>query len=247
MIGVVIFLILHWYLSLAVQTLFHHRYASHGYYQLSKFEEKLGYILTFLFQGSSYLSPYAYGIMHKAHHSYSDTEKDPHSPVFHKDPVTMMMKTADTYMEIYEDDHKLNNVFKPHVARWDSFDRFASSWPARISMGAVYFFIYVLIDPPMWMYLFLPVHFLMGPIHGLIVNWFGHKAGYRNFNTPDQSANTLAMDFLMMGELYQNNHHAKPNDMHFAKKWWEFDPGYMVLNAYLSVRNLFFPSISVKA
>ena len=32
-------------------------------------------------------------------------------------------------------------------------------------------------------YLLLPVHFVMGPIHGAIVNWCGHKYGYRNFDT----------------------------------------------------------------
>ena len=33
-------------------------------------------------------------------------------------------------------------------------------------------------------FLLLPVHFLMGPFHGAIVNWAGHKYGYRNFKAP---------------------------------------------------------------
>ena len=36
---------------------------------------------TWFFQGSSYLVPRAYGVMHRMHHVYSDTEKDPHSPL----------------------------------------------------------------------------------------------------------------------------------------------------------------------
>ena len=65
---------------------------------------------------------------------------------------------------------------------------------------------------------------MMGPTHGFIVNWFGHKRGYRNFDSlNDNSKNTLPLDFLMMGELYQNNHHYKPKNINFAVKWYEYD------------------------
>ena len=69
----------------------------------------------------------------------------------------------------------------------------------------------------------------MGPIHGFIVNWYGHKLGYRNFDLPDNSKNTLFVDFLMLGELYQNNHHSSPNDPKFSKKWYEVDFGFSII------------------
>jgi stearoyl-CoA desaturase (delta-9 desaturase) len=47
-------------------------------FTMSKAWEKFFYILSWIFQGSSYLSPRAYGIMHRMHHAYADTEKDPH-------------------------------------------------------------------------------------------------------------------------------------------------------------------------
>ena len=81
-----------------------------------------------------------------------------------------------------------------------------------------------------WMYLFLPIHFLIGPIQGAIVNWAGHKYGYRNFpGEKDHSKNTLFIDFLMLGELFQNNHHKLPNRANFAVKWYEFDPTYPIV------------------
>ena len=43
----------------------------------------------------------------------------------------------------------------------------------------------------------------------------------------DNSKNTLPIDFLMMGELYQNNHHRRPNNMNFAVRWFEIDLGYL--------------------
>ena len=58
-------LILHWYLSLFFQTIFLHRYASHNMFKMTPFVEKVFYFLTFLFQGSSFLHPAAYGVMHK--------------------------------------------------------------------------------------------------------------------------------------------------------------------------------------
>ena len=77
------------------------------------------------------------------------------------------------------------------------------------------------------MLLLVPIHILMGPLHGFIVNWFGHKSGYRNFKEiPDNSKNTLPLDFLMMGELYQNNHHKMPQKSNFAVRWFEVDLGF---------------------
>ena len=229
---IITFFILHWYLSLSSQTLFLHRYASHGYYNLSPFQEKLAHVLTWLTQGSSYLSPYAYGVLHKAHHSYSDTEKDPHSPHHHRDPFTMMWETAKTYTLVEKGEHPYCKIFDPHVKKWSSFDRLGSSWISRLIFGLVYFCVYYFFATHWSFYLLLPFHFIMGPLHGFIVNWFGHWAGYRNNETPDKSRNTLPIDLFLMGELYQNNHHANPNNPCFAKKWWELDLGHLVLMVF---------------
>ena len=129
--------------------------------QALPFQEKIGYILNLLFQGSSYLSPNAYGILHKAHHSYSDTKKDPHSPNQHPTPVSMMLHTAKEYMDIYNNKHQLNSVFTSHVSEWKAFDNFASSSPVRVLFGALYFCFYYYFAPHWAYFLLLPVHFLM--------------------------------------------------------------------------------------
>ena len=46
----------------------------------------------------------------------------------------------------------------------------------------------------------------------------------------------LIFDFLMMGELFQNNHHKLPNSMNFGAKWYEIDPTYPVIKVLTWLR-----------
>ncbi|MBT6489067.1 MAG: acyl-CoA desaturase, partial [Deltaproteobacteria bacterium] len=90
---------------------------------------------------------------------------------------------------------------------------------------------YIAFATQWWMFFLLPIHYLMGPIHGAIVNWCGHLYGYRNFELGDQSRNTLIFDFITLGELFQNNHHKFPSRPNFAVRWFEWDPTYTVMLA----------------
>src|SRR5712692_7269872 len=82
----------------------------------------------------------------------------------------------------------------------------------------------------------LPFHFVMCPVHGAIVNWCGHKYGYKNFDNGDQSRNSLPFDFLTMGELFQNNHHKFAQSPDFAARWFEVDPTWQVLRLMAAAR-----------
>jgi hypothetical protein len=50
-----------------------------------------------------------------------------------------------------------------------------------------YIAMYVQFANVWWLWLLLPIQFLMSPIHGAIINWFAHKYGYRNFEVGDTS------------------------------------------------------------
>jgi stearoyl-CoA desaturase (delta-9 desaturase) len=224
------FFLAHWYLSLFMQTFFLHRYAAHKMFTMSLFMEKFFYILTFIFQGSSYLSPYAYGVMHRMHHANADTEKDPHSPSFSKNLFDMMWKTKNYYLDIVKKRDSIEPKFKAGVPHWPLMDRIADTWFLRIAWGALYVWVYVQYAEYWWMYLLLPIHFLMGPVHGAIINWFAHKYGYTNFEVNDTAKNLLHFDFLMMGESYHNNHHKYGGRANFGGfRWYEFDPTYPVI------------------
>jgi len=228
--AILIFFVAHWYLSLFFQTFFLHRYASHKAFTMSKFTEKVFFILTWIFEGSNYLSPFGYGVMHRMHHAFADTENDPHSPKYDESIWKMMWKTKTIYSSIANGKVTMEKRFTDGVPRWDAFDKIARSWPSRLFWGALYVAFYWTFATAWWMWLLLPLQFLLSPIHGAIINWFAHKYGYRNYEVGDTSRNFLPVDFLMMGESYHNNHHKNGARANFGGiRWHEIDPTYLVI------------------
>ena len=167
--------------------------------------------------------------MHRMHHAHSDTAQDPHSPKYLKNPVRMMKQTLDIYLAIHSHRLKPETRFEGDYPVWPSFDRWADVIPVRLLWVGVYLMFYIFFANAWWHYLFVPLHIFMGPVHGAIVNWCGHRYGYVNHQNHDESRNTFFADILTMGELMQNNHHrdtARPN---FANRWFEWDPTYPFL------------------
>ncbi|HEX5155510.1 MAG TPA: fatty acid desaturase [Parafilimonas sp.] len=230
MFVILIFFICHWFLSLFFHSFFLHRYASHQMYTTSKGLEKAIYFATWLVQGSSFLVPRAYGIMHRMHHTYSDTEKDPHSPHFFKDIWQMMWHTSKIFTAINTGKNLPEPQFtKEYLPVWNKLDRIGHHMITRLFFIAIYVTIYIVFAPGLWWFLLLPVHFLMGPVQGAIVNWCGHKYGYSNYRNGDHSKNTSPWGILLMGELFQNNHHYQKDNANFARRWFEFDLTYIIM------------------
>jgi stearoyl-CoA desaturase (Delta-9 desaturase) len=226
---IVTLFIVHWYASLFFQSLFNHRYAAHQMFKMSPFWEKVFFVGNWLANGSSYLSANAYGIMHRMHHAYADTELDPHSPKYDKNIMSMMWRTRNEYLAVYNRSRPIDPKFLKNVPEWHSFDRFAEHIATRIVWAAIYTVIYAFLATAWWQWLFLPMTMVMGPLHGVIINWFAHKVGYTNFELKDTSKNFLPIDFLMWGESYHNNHHKNGSNPNFGHKWWEFDPMWPVI------------------
>ncbi len=230
MVIILIFFFGHWFLSLFFHTFFLHRFASHQMYTTGAKREKLFYFLTWFMQGSSFLIPRAYAVMHRMHHVYSDTEQDPHSPHFFKDVWQMMMHTRDIYNNFLTGRNLPDAQFtEGYLPIWPTLDRIGDHWGTRIVFISGYIAFYVAFAPSLWWFLLLPIHFLMGPIQGAIVNWCGHKYGYANYDNGDHSKNSEPWGVFLLGELFQNNHHKYGTSPNFAKKWYEFDPTYAVM------------------
>jgi stearoyl-CoA desaturase (delta-9 desaturase) len=234
---VYVFFVAHWLLCVFFQSFFQHRYAAHRMYTMGPRTERTLHLLTYLVQGSSYLSPRAYAWLHREHHAYSDTEKDPHSPHYFRDVMRMMWATKVRYHAYVKRTAQTEPRFQGGTPEWKLVDEVLSqSWLMTFVWMGLYTAFYVAFATAWWQFLLLPVHFLMGPVHGAIVNWAGHKYGYRNFKSSDKSRNTLPMDVLCMGELFQNNHHKFGMSPNFAARRWELDPTWQVMKVLAALR-----------
>src|ERR1700686_5304135 len=120
---ILVFFLCHWFLSLFSQTFFLHRYSSHKMFKMNGFWERFFYMFTFITQGSSFLNPRAYAILHRMHHAYSDTEKDPHSPHFFKDVWGLTMKTKDGYLKYAQNRSEPEPQFAGPYPVWPLMDR----------------------------------------------------------------------------------------------------------------------------
>lgn len=141
----------------------------------------------------------------------------------------MMWKTKTIYQDINKQRIPIDVRFTKNVPQWKKFDAFASSRFSRILWILFYSLFFFSFATAWWQFLLLPVTFLMAPIHGVIINWFGHIYGYENFKMKNTSKNLFRFDFLMMGEGYHNNHHKYASRPNFGVKWHEVDMTYLII------------------
>ena len=151
-----------------------------------------------------------------------------------------MWRTRHIYRQIYNHGKEVDPMFTKDLPDWKAFDRFASSAISRIVWVAVYILIYLSFGAPWWLFPVIALHAVMGPFHGVIINWFAHTIGYINFKMKDTSRNLFPVDLLMLGEGLHNNHHKHGGRANFAWKKYEFDPVYPVIKglAFLKVIKL---------
>jgi stearoyl-CoA desaturase (delta-9 desaturase) len=244
-----IFFVTHWIVSVFMQSFFLHRYSAHKMYTVGPRMERFLHFFTWLTQGSSYLLPRAYSVLHREHHAYSDSELDPHSPHQNSNPFQMMWRTKQRYSGISNGSIQPEARFLGGYPEWPFLDTIGQSYWGRLAWVGVYFVIYMVFATAWWQWLLFPFTCIMGPLHGAIVNWCGHMYGYRNYDTGDDSKNTLPVDVLTMGELFQNNHHRNSRAANFARRWFELDPTYQVMRLldFLGVITLLKPKTTETA
>lgn len=187
------------------------------------------YIGCFFTQGSSYISAYTYGLMHRLHHAHTDKAEDPHLPHNDPNPFMMMWTTRNNYFNLYIGKTDTAEKYKKNLPDWERFDKIAHNYITRFCWIAIYIIVYALLATAWWQWLFLPATIIMGSLQGMAVNWWAHKFGYENYKLTNTSKNILPFDFIFWGEAYHNNHHKHPQRPNNATRWFEWDMGFQTM------------------
>jgi len=165
---------------------------------MSRFWDRFFYLFSFTAQGPSFLNPRAYAILHREHHAFADTERDPHSPLFFENVGAMMLDTKKHYDAYAYRRAEPEARFLGDTPEWplsiacrrSGSPASASARSTRSSIGL------------------RALGLVVPALAGCTGSWVPSTArsstgaatstAIRNFDTRDVSRNTLPFDFLTM-------------------------------------------------
>ena len=206
-----------YYLRMFGITAGYHRYFAHRSYKTSRFFQFLLALLGTLAVQKGVLWWAAH---HRAHHRYSDTEKDIHSPVqrgFWWSHLGWILTTR------YEatDWSRIKDFSKYAELRF--LNRF--EFPVVIAFAVSLFLVGGL---PLIFWGFVVSTVLLW--HGTFcINSLAHLMGRRPYPTKDGSRNSMFLALITMGEGWHNNHHHYQYSARQGFLWWQIDMSYYIL------------------
>jgi len=224
--------LLAFFLSYVVHTLGltigYHRLLSHRSFHCSKAVE-------YFFVASGYLafqtSPIWWATLHRAHHRYSDTAKDPHALMYGFRRCVYGWIFDEKYPDHIDPEVMSKDLIKDPVYRF--LDQGGNVQRGHILNG----FLCFLFRVPILMIWGLPA--ALGSLAaGLIIqqvtlyfNLLSHipKIGYRNFATTDDSVSNFWLALITMGEGWHNNHHGCPGSAKAGMRVEEIDPAWYTI------------------
>ncbi|XP_071733450.1 palmitoyl-monogalactosyldiacylglycerol delta-7 desaturase, chloroplastic-like [Rutidosis leptorrhynchoides] len=196
-----------------------HRNLAHRSFNLPKWLE---YTFAYLGVISMQRDPIYWVSMHRYHHQFVDSEKDPHSPTFGFWFSHMGWLFDSGYiMEKYQERKNVEDLksqafyrfikttYLIHPFAWGSFFYYMGGFPyLSWTMGVAMTF---------------------GYHTTFLVNSACHIWGYQAWNTGDLSKNNWWVAILTFGEGWHNNHHAFEFSARHGLEWWQIDCGWYVI------------------
>jgi stearoyl-CoA desaturase (delta-9 desaturase) len=200
----------------------YHRYFSHRSFRAPRVVQALLAI-----GGASALQkgPLWWAANHRAHHRYSDTELDAHTPLrgFWHSHMGWIMSDRHTATDL--------NAVKD-LARFPELrliERFA--WTAGLALAVASYLVAGWSGVVIGFFLSTVVLW-----HGTFtVNSLAHVMGRRRYATTDTSRNSALVALITLGEGWHNNHHHYPTSCRQGFFWWEVDATWLVLRGLSTV------------
>ena len=195
----------------------YHRYFSHRTYKTSR---PFRFVLAWLGSTAAQKGVLWWAATHREHHRYSDTERDPHSPVergFWWAHVGWILRSK----------HRATRLERVHDLAGDPELRWLNRWhlvpPILLAIG-----LFLIGGLPLFLWGFCVSTVLLW--HGTFaVNSLAHVYGSVRYRTRDQSRNNWWLALLTLGEGWHNNHHHAPGSVNQGFFWWEIDVSDYVL------------------
>ncbi|MEY4882582.1 MAG: hypothetical protein RIS34_436 [Pseudomonadota bacterium] len=164
--------------------------------------------------------------IHRKHHAKCEQAEDPHSP-----HVYGIKKVLFQGAELYRAESK-NKETMARFGHGTPDDWLERNLYSRFSWQGVG--LMMIIDLTLFGAAGLAVWALQmawTPITAAgIINGAAHFWGYRNFESPDASANLVPWGIIIAGEELHNNHHTYPTSAKLSVKPYEFDIGWMYIS-----------------
>jgi stearoyl-CoA desaturase (delta-9 desaturase) len=197
-----------------------HRLLSHRSFETYGWIEKLLSVISVV---TTIGSPLAWSALHRQHHKFCETDKDPHSP--YKDGKFTFAQAFKSWVGLWD----LVTISPKMVKDLRRIDFQKALHKYYLSIIVVYCIALALINP--WLIVFvyaIPACLCLHSTSTIIV--IAHRHGYRTHDLKhDQSRNSWIAHLLSLGEGWHNNHHANGGKWNTQEKWWEIDPPALVI------------------
>lgn len=203
-----------------------HRLWSHDTYKTNKYVE---FILAVLSAGTLQGPALSWASNHFDHHTYTDTEKDPHTPQKYDGGFMGFLWSHMGWMLIGEGSYKsINRVTmvklgRNKILRW----QLKYYWQIAIAMNTIIpaFVGFVFGGTALAAYagfLFIGLGRALQQQATFFVNSLCHFVGTQKY-TNGTSRDIWWLAFMLLGENWHNFHHAFPSDYRNGAKWYQAD------------------------
>ena len=188
-----------------------HRYYSHKSFEF--YHPFLKYVFTTIAILAGRGSILGWVYLHRQHHAYSDTIKDPHSPKY----LGYKLFGFGHYKK--QEENKMQIFLVKDIMT--KFNVFIHKWYILLLVG--FMTIFASVNLELFYFVWILPSFLI-QLSQSNFNYFGHLYGYTNHATDDDSKNNVFLFPLILGEAWHNNHHADPKNYSTTVRPFEIDP-----------------------
>jgi sn-1 stearoyl-lipid 9-desaturase len=215
-------------------TVGYHRLLAHRGFKCSKTVEHILVMAGYLGFESS---PMWWATLHRAHHRYTETTLDPHAPRYGIWEAYIGWFLHPSYPDYITPEKLSKDMINDPLYKF--LDQ-GGNWRKGHLLNSAINFGLRGVMALIWGWQIAAVSLVAALLvqqMPLLLNVVCHlpKAGYKNFNTPDESVNVGWVAFLTLGEGWHNNHHAFPGSARHGLKPSEIDPSWLIIKAMKAV------------